>query len=44
MRLWLDLVALGTICDVVKLTGLNRWWLQGLKVMNGKANLGISNT
>ena len=43
LRLWLDLVALGTICDVVKLTGLNRALVaQGLKVMNNKANHGIA--
>ncbi|MGI9464949.1 MAG: single-stranded-DNA-specific exonuclease RecJ, partial [Aestuariivirgaceae bacterium] len=31
---WLDLVALGTVCDVVPLTGLNRAYVnQGLKVM-----------
>src|SRR5450631_2043575 len=31
---WLDLVALGTVCDVVKLAGLNRAFVaQGLRVM-----------
>ena len=31
---WLDLVALGTVCDVVPLTGINRALVtQGLKVM-----------
>jgi single-stranded-DNA-specific exonuclease len=40
---WLDLVALGTICDVVKLTGLNRAFVaQGLRVMSQKKNLGIA--
>ncbi len=39
---WLDLVALGTVCDVVPLTGLNRAFVaQGLKVMAGRSNPGI---
>jgi single-stranded-DNA-specific exonuclease len=39
---WLDLVALGTICDVVALTGLNRALAaQGLKVMGRRSNLGV---
>ncbi len=39
---WLDLVALGTVCDVVKLTGLNRAFVaQGLKVMDAQGNKGI---
>ncbi|MBS40743.1 MAG: single-stranded-DNA-specific exonuclease RecJ [Rhodospirillales bacterium] len=39
----LDLVALGTICDVVPLTGVNRAIVsQGLKVMASRGNLGIS--
>ena len=39
---WLDLVALGTICDVVALTGLNRALAsQGLKVMARRSNLGL---
>src|SRR5262245_5221097 len=39
---WLDLVALGTICDVVALTGLNRALAaQGLKVMGRRSNLGL---
>ncbi len=39
---WLDLVALGTICDVVKLVGLNRAFVtQGLRVMAAKGNAGI---
>ena len=38
----LDLVALGTICDVVPLTGLNRaLTVQGLKVMAGRQNVGL---
>ena len=39
----LDLVALGTICDVVALTGLNRAFVsQGLKVMAARNNLGCA--
>lgn len=39
---WLDLVALGTVCDVVPLTGLNRALVtQGLKVMARRGNPGL---
>lgn len=39
---WLDLVALGTICDVVPLKGVNRALVaQGLKVMGRRANPGL---
>jgi single-stranded-DNA-specific exonuclease len=39
---WLDLVALGTVCDVVPLTGLNRALVaQGLKVMAARRNAGL---
>lgn len=39
---WLDLVALGTVCDVVTLKGLNRAFVtQGLKIMSARQNLGI---
>ncbi len=39
---WLDLVALGTICDVVALTGINRAFAsQGLKIMGQRRNAGI---
>ncbi|WP_366655807.1 single-stranded-DNA-specific exonuclease RecJ [Fodinicurvata sp. EGI_FJ10296] len=39
----LDLVALGTICDVVPLTGLNRAFVaQGLKVINARSNSGLA--
>ena len=42
LRQWLDLVALGTVCDVVPLKGINRVLVrQGLKVMAGRGNLGI---
>ncbi len=38
----LDLVALGTVCDVVPLTGLNRAFVsQGLKVMGKRRNPGL---
>jgi single-stranded-DNA-specific exonuclease len=40
---WLDLVALGTVCDVVPLTGLNRALVaQGLKVARRRKNPGIA--
>jgi len=40
---WLDLVALGTVCDVVPLIGLNRALVaQGLKVASRGANLGMA--
>jgi len=39
---WLDLVALGTVCDVVPLTGVNRALVtQGLKVMARRGNAGL---
>ena len=39
---YLDLVALGTICDVMKLDLLNRAFVyQGLKIINNKINKGI---
>jgi single-stranded-DNA-specific exonuclease len=39
---WLDLVALGTVCDVVPLTGLNRALVsQGLRVARRAANPGL---
>ncbi len=38
----LDLVALGTVCDVVPLTGVNRAFVaQGLKVMKNRENIGL---
>ena len=40
---YLDLVALGTICDVVKLDKINRTFVkQGLKIISSSSNLGIS--
>ena len=37
----LDIVALGTVCDVMQLTGLNRAFVaQGLKVARSRGNLG----
>lgn len=39
---WLDLVALGTVCDVVPLIGLNRAFVrQGLKIMSLRQNKGL---
>lgn len=38
----LDLVALGTVCDVMPLTGLNRVFVsQGLKILRQRKNLGL---
>ncbi len=38
----LDLVALGTVCDVVPLVGLNRAFVtQGLRIMHKRQNIGI---
>jgi len=43
LRQWLDLVALGTVCDLVPLTGLNRALVaQGLKVAARRGNPGLS--
>lgn len=40
---WLDLVALGTVCDVVSLTGVNRAYVsQGLKVLARRVNAGLN--
>jgi len=42
LRQWLDLVALGTVCDAVPLLGLNRALVvQGLKVMASRTNAGL---
>ena len=43
LRQWLDLVALGTVCDVVPLHGLNRAFVvQGLNVLARGANAGLA--
>jgi single-stranded-DNA-specific exonuclease len=42
MMQWLDIVALGTVCDVVPLTGVNRALVaQGLKVLAQRRNPGL---
>ena len=42
VRSWLDLAAMGAICDVTQLTGFNRALAaQGLKVMSGWGNPGL---
>jgi single-stranded-DNA-specific exonuclease len=43
LRQWLDIVALGTVCDVVPLVGVNRAFVaQGLKIMSGRGNTGMN--
>ncbi len=43
LRLLLDIVALGTVADIVPLTGLNRVLVtQGLKVLAGRRNTGLN--
>jgi len=43
MTQWLDIVALGTVCDVVPLTTVNRAFVaQGLKVMATRQNIGLT--
>jgi single-stranded-DNA-specific exonuclease len=43
LRQWLDLVALGTVADVVPLTGVNRVLVrQGLAVMQKRGNAGLA--
>jgi single-stranded-DNA-specific exonuclease len=43
LRRSLDLVALGTVCDVVALKGLNRAFVaQGLKILGARENIGLA--
>jgi single-stranded-DNA-specific exonuclease len=43
LRAWLDLAAMGAVCDVTQLIGFNRALAaQGLKVMSGWKNPGLS--
>ena len=43
LRQWLDLVALGTVCDVVPLKGLNRAFVtQGLQIFSRGKNAGLA--
>ena len=43
LKKWLDLVSLGTVCDVVPLKGLNRAYVcQGLKIMAQRQNVGLT--
>ena len=43
LRQWLDLVALGTVADVVPLTGLNRAFVaQGLRMLAQTGNAGLA--
>ena len=40
---FLDLVALGTVCDLVKIDRLNRAFIkQGIRILNHSPNLGVS--
>jgi single-stranded-DNA-specific exonuclease len=42
LKTWLDLVALGTVCDMVPMTGPNRLFVRaGFHQMSQKANMGI---
>lgn len=40
---WMDLVGLGTVCDVMPVTGVNRAFVaQGLKVLHRRGNKGLA--
>lgn len=42
LKQWLDIVAVGTVCDVVPLTGVNRAFVaQGLKILAARGNVGL---
>lgn len=42
LKSWLDLVALGTVCDMVPLTGLNRLFVRtGFSIMNNTTSAGL---
>ncbi len=43
LRQWLDLVAFGTVCDVVPLRGVNRLFVKtGIKQMSARNNVGLT--
>lgn len=43
LRQWLDLVAFGTVCDVVPLRGVNRLFVKsGIKQMAARRNVGLT--
>ncbi|MEM9013554.1 MAG: single-stranded-DNA-specific exonuclease RecJ [Pseudomonadota bacterium] len=43
LRQWLDLTALGLVCDVMEMTGFTRTLVaQGLKVLDQKTNIGLT--
>lgn len=42
LKEWLDIVALGTVCDMVPLTGVNRLMVRhGFTLMNSTSNVGL---
>ncbi len=43
LKSWLDILALGTVCDMVPLSGANRLFVKhGFKVMQNSVNVGLS--